>query len=54
MSISELEKKLKNGTITPGERILLETKKKIEEEKKRGIVYFEENSHLKKTIKMDF
>lgn len=40
MTISELENKLKNRTITKGEKILLETKKKIEK--------------AKKTIEMDF
>ena len=54
MDIIELEKKLKNKTITPGEKVLLETKKKIEEAKKRGVVYFEENKITKKSIKMNF
>jgi len=36
-----------------GEMFVKEAKKKIEEEKKKGIIYFEENSHLKKPIKID-
>ena len=43
MTISELEKKLKNKTLSKGEKVLLEIKKKIEEEKRKGIVYFEES-----------
>ena len=54
MTITELEDKLKKGTITKGEKILLETKKKIKEEEKKGIIYFEENSFRKKTIQMNF
>jgi len=38
MTITELENKLKKGIITKGEKILLETKKKIEEAKKRGYI----------------
>jgi hypothetical protein len=54
MTITELEKKLKNGTITPGEKVLLQAKKRIEEGKKRGVIVFYENSNLKNPIKMDF
>ncbi len=54
MNITELEKKLKNKTITPGEKVLLETKKKIEEAKKKGVVYFEENKIAKKSMNMNF
>jgi len=54
MTISELEDKLKKGTITKGEKILLDTKKRIEEEEKKGIVYFKESSITKKPLKMDF
>ena len=53
MTISELEKKSKNKTLSKGERVLLETKKRIEEEKKKGVVYFE-GSTIKKYIKIDF
>ena len=41
MTISELEKKLKNKILSKGEKVLFKTKKKIEEEKRKGIVYFE-------------
>ena len=54
MTITELEKKLKNGTITPGEKVLLQAKKRIEEGKKKGVLRFYENSNLKKPFKMDF
>jgi len=54
MTISELEDKLKKGTITKGEKILLKTKKQIEEDKKRGYMRFCENSITQKTLKMDF
>jgi len=47
MTITELEKKLKNGTITPGEKVLLETKKKIEEAKKRGYIRIYEHPIIK-------
>ena len=54
MTITELEKKYKNGTITAGEKVLLKAKKQIEEDKKRGVMRFCENSSFKKPIKMDF
>ena len=42
------------GTITKGEKILLETKKKIEEAKKTGYIRIYEKPLTKKTIEMDF
>ncbi len=54
MTISELEDKLKKGTITKGEKVLLEVKKRIEEGKKRGVLRFYEKSLTKKPIQMDF
>jgi hypothetical protein len=53
MTISELEDKLKKGTITKGEKILLEAKKRIEEGKKTGYIRIYERP-ITKSIKMDF
>jgi len=58
MTITELEKKYKNGTITPGEKVLLKVKKQIEKEKQEGVVYFCGGNSvlddLKQPLKMDF
>ena len=54
MTISELEDKLKKGTITKGEKILLKTKKKIEKAKKTGYIRIHEKPLIKKSIEMDF
>jgi len=51
----KLEDKLKKGTITKGEKILLETKKRIEEGKKTGYIRIYERPITKSIkIKMDF
>ena len=54
MTISELENKLENGTITKGEEILLGTKKKIEKAKKTGYIRIYEKYLTKKSIKINF
>jgi len=53
MTILELEDKLKKGTITKGEKILLEAKKKVEKAKKTGYIRIYEKP-ITKSIKMDF
>ena len=42
MTISELENKAKRGTITKGERILLQAKKNLEKAKETGVIRLSE------------
>ena len=54
MTILELETKQKQRPLSYAETIILKAKKRLEDGKKRGIIYLNENSTVKTKIKMDF